>query len=134
MNLILPAWQSRFRLLLCLFSFFSMAGTRAQAPTLLVHKGLPGDTTKQIVYGSGIYLAVVLHPLRFYASADGVSWGPVTTPDFGRSINIQPVLACGAGLFVCLSACGKFFSSPDRAPWTRRHSCLRSTLLHLRFL
>ncbi|HEX9509524.1 MAG TPA: T9SS type A sorting domain-containing protein [Puia sp.] len=134
MNLILPAWQSRFRLLLCLFSFFSMAGTRAQAPTLLVHKGLPGDTTKQIVYGSGIYLAVVLHPLRFYASADGVSWGPVTTPDFGRSINIQPVLAYGAGLFVCLADSGKIFTSPDGATWTRRHSGKRANFMDIQFL
>ncbi|HTI10454.1 MAG TPA: T9SS type A sorting domain-containing protein [Puia sp.] len=154
MNLLLPVWQScfrlpfiqtpffsqqcrrqyAFRLLLGLFSFFSLAGTRAQAPTLIVQKGLPGDTTKQIVYGNGIYLAVVLHSLRFYASTDGISWTPVTTPDFGRGISIQPVLAYGAGLFVCLADSGKIFTSPDGATWTRRHSGKRANFTDIKFL
>ena len=121
MTLSLLARKRSFRLLLCFVLFCHVTIVHAQSPTITIHAGLPRGTTRQVVYGNGIYL-VGPYLTGFFSSLDGVSWTHLTPPNFSPRVNLQPALAYGAGLFVCVGDSGKIFTSPDGAAWTRRNS------------
>src|ERR1700712_5064618 len=105
MKLFLLARKRSFRLPLCFVLFFSLLNVHAQSPSITIHAGLPRGTTRQVVYGNGIYL-VGPYLTGFFSSPDGVSWTHLTAPDFSPSVNLQPALAFGAGLFVCVGDSG----------------------------
>ena len=122
-----------FRLLRCFVSFFLLTSVHAQSPIITIHSGLPRGVTTQVVYGNGIYLAGP-YVTGFFGSSDGVSWAHLGGLDFGRSINLQPVVAYGSGLFVCVADSGKIFTSPDGAAWTRRNSGKSANLTDVEFV
>ena len=128
------------RLLTLLLATLTCICTAAQ-PTLTIREDMPISDirVKQITYGNGIWLAVLMDPVRLYKSPDGIRWSKITAPPLGSDTGItdyeqRPSLAYGAGQFVLASDSGRIFSSPDLVTWTRSITGTTRNIIAVKYL